>query len=94
MKAATLYKDLKEFLGPDLKPKQIGKGHAFFWKTIQVSPSSTRVLRIHEDASGSVTQIKLPVTSLRTEANTFLPLPASIDEVRAAIRREIDLLES
>lgn len=94
MKATVLYNDLKEALGPGLKPNKIGKGQAFYWENIQVSPTSTRVLRIHDATSGSVVEIKLPVTSLRTGTNVFLPLPASFDDVLVAIRREIDLLKA
>lgn len=93
MKAAELYAYLKTALGPDLKPKDIEKGQAFFWKEQRLGSNSTRILRIHENAAGSVTEIKLPVTSLRTQTVSLLPLPATLDEVVTAVRREIHLLE-
>jgi hypothetical protein len=93
MKAAELYTGIKEALGPDLKEKEINKGESFFWREVRVGPASTRVLRVHEDALGSVTEIKLPVTSNRTDAEVFLPLPTTVADVIAATRREIELLE-
>jgi hypothetical protein len=93
MKAAELYMHLKQVIGADLKPKDIGKGQALFWKEQRSGSKSTRVLRIHEDPSGNITEIKLPITSLRTRVTTTLTLPATFDEVVTAVRREIDLLE-
>jgi hypothetical protein len=93
MKAAELYTHLKHAFGSDLKPSDIDKGQAFFWKEKKTSPTSTRVLRVHENAAGSITEIKLPVTSLRTGVKTTFPLPTTFDDVTAAVRREIDLLE-
>jgi hypothetical protein len=93
MKAAELYTYLKQAIGSDLKPKDLDQGQAFFWKELRVGSNSTRVLRIHEDASGNITEIKLPVTSLRAKTVTTLPLPATFDDVVTAVRREIDLLE-
>lgn len=94
MKAAELCAHLKATIGADLKQKDIEKGQAFFWKEQRIGSNSTRVLRIHENAAGSVTEIKLPVTSLRTKTVSILPLPATIDEVVTAVRREIRLLEN
>lgn len=94
MKAAELYAHLATTIGPELKPNGIDKGRAFFWKEKRIGPNSTRVLRIHENASGTITEIKLPVTSLRTRVVTTLPLPVTFDEVVAAVRKEIDLLET
>lgn len=93
MKAAELYTHLKQAFGSDLKPNDIDKGQAFFWKEKKISPTSTRVLRALENAAGCISEIKLPVTSLRTRVETTLPLPTTLDEVTAAVRREIDLLE-
>lgn len=92
MKALQLYAHLKQVIGSDLKPKEIVKGQAFFWREQRLGSNSTRVLRIHEDVSGNITEIKLPVTSLRTKVVTTLPLPATFDDVVTAVRREIDLL--
>lgn len=93
MKAVELYTHLKQAIGSNLKLKEIAKGQAFFWREQRLGSNSTRVLRIHEDVSGSITEIKLPVTSLRTKVVTLLPLPATFDDVVTAVRREIDLLE-
>lgn len=93
MKAAELYTHLKQAFGPDLKSSDIDRGQAFFWKEKKVGPTSTRVLRVHENAAGSITEIKLSVTSLRTRVETTLPLPTTLDEVTAHLQREIDLLE-
>lgn len=92
MKAAELYAHLKQTFGPDLKPSDIDKGQAFFWKEKKISPTSTRILRVHENAPGNITEIKLPVTSLRTGVKTTLPLPTTFDEVTTAVQREIDQL--
>lgn len=94
MKAAELYAHLAATIGSDLKPSDIAKGQAFFWKEKRLSSNSTRVLRVHENASGTITEIKLPVTTLRTRVETTLPLPVTFDEVVAAVRKEIDLLET
>jgi hypothetical protein len=94
MKATELYTHLKQAFGSDLKPSDIDKGQAFFWKEKRTGPTSTRVLRVHENAAGGITEIKLPVASLRTKVETTLLLPTTLDEVTAAVRREIDLLES
>lgn len=94
MNAADLYKHLQQAVGPDLKPSGIDGGRSFFWREKRVGANSTRVLRVHENASGLVSEIKLPVTSLRTNVNAFMPLPATYDDVAAAVRAEIDLLES
>jgi hypothetical protein len=93
MKAAELYTHLKKALGSELKPKDITKGQAFFWGEERVGAKSTRVLRVHEDVSGNITEIKLPVTSLRTKTVATLPLPATFDEVVTALHHEIGLLE-
>lgn len=93
MKAVELYTHLKQVIGSELKPKEIAKGQAFFWQKQRLGSNSTRVLRVHEDMSGSITEIKLPVTSLRTKVVTVLPLPTTFDDVVTAVRREIDLLE-
>ena len=92
MKAVELYTHLKQVFGSDLKPSDIDKGQAFFWKDKKFQPTSTRVLRIHENADGSITEIKLPVTSLRMGVKTILPLPTTFNEVTIAVRREIDCL--
>lgn len=93
MKAAELYRDITVAFGPDLKRKDINNGQSFFWKEQRIGPASTRVLRVHEDATGNVLEIKLPVTSNRTNTEAFIPLPASLDDVIVAIRREIEMLE-
>ena len=93
MKARELYTHLQEAIGGDLKSKEIAKGMSYFWLAQRSGSNTTRVLRIHEDDSGSVTEIKLPVTSLRTHEVVTLPLPATVAEVVTVMRREIDLLE-
>jgi hypothetical protein len=93
MKATELYSHINKMFGSDLKRKDIDKGQSYFWKEHRVGPASTRVLRIHEDSTGSIGQVKLPVRSIRDKAEVFLPLPASLDDVIAAIRQEIALLE-
>jgi hypothetical protein len=94
MNAAHLYSHLQDALGPELKPSKIGKGKSFFWQEKKTGRNSTRVLRVHQNASGNVSEIKLPVTSLRNGKMVhLLPLPTSLDVVLAATRREIDLLK-
>lgn len=94
MHAADLYQHLQQAFGPDLKAGEIDSGKSFFWQEKRMGPNSTRVLRVHENASGVVSEIKLPVTSLRTKIEKFMPLPATRDDVVAAVRAEIDLLKS
>lgn len=62
-------------------------------KEKKIGPNSTRILRVHENAARSITDIKLPVTSLRTKVEANLSLPTTLNEVTAAVRREIGLLE-
>jgi hypothetical protein len=93
MNAAHLYSHLQDALGLELKPSKIGKGKSFYWQEKKTGRNSTRVLRVHQNASGNVSEIRLPVTSLQTKkTENLLPLPTSFDVVVAAVRQEIDLL--
>lgn len=94
MKSLELYDHLKAAIGADLKPSDIDKGRAFFWKEKRTGSNSTRVLRVHENAAGTVVGIKLPVTSRCKRVETVLPLTATPNDVIAAVRKEIALLES
>lgn len=93
MKAQELYDHLELTIGSNLKPSDINKGQAFFWKEKRTGSNSTRVLRVHENAAGTIVGIKLPVSSRRKRVETTISLPTTADDVIAAVRKEIALLE-
>lgn len=60
-----------------------------YWTDEGGMKESVRVLRVSENAAGEVTEIKLPVSSAVAAHNVFLPLSSTLEQLRAAVAREI-----
>jgi hypothetical protein len=71
-----------------LIPKQRNDGWSY-WTDEGERRKPVRVLRVTQTEAGNVTEIKLPVSSLAAQKELFLPLPCTLDQIRAAIANEI-----
>lgn len=75
-------------LVPDFLKK--GNGCSYFFGQVSKGPSTTRIIRVHHDAQGFVSEIKRSVSS--TEANSvFIEDPITLEKLRAEIAEEIAL---
>jgi len=93
MQAKDLYSALEsEF--PRLVHGDRIKGQAYFLDVVRRTQPSTRVLRIKEKADGSIEGIKLSVTARRGLGRGKMGRAASVDDIKAAVRLEIAMLES
>jgi hypothetical protein len=92
MKATTLYALLGERF-TRLKAVDIDKGKAFFLDEVRRGHLSTRIIRVHERADGTISEIKLAVTALDRPGEGILRGPVRVDEVCAVVDREIEALE-
>lgn len=71
-----------------LVPKRRDDGWSY-WTDEGGMKKSVRVLRVSENGTGEVTEIKLPVSSSTAAQDVFLPPSSTLEQVRAAIAREI-----
>lgn len=92
MQASTLYALLRERFNR-LKAVDINKGKAFFLDEVRRQRLSTRVIRVHERADGTISEIKLAVTALDRPSEGIVRGPLCAEEVCAAVDREIEALE-
>jgi len=93
MKLLELCVYLEAEFGAELKSEERRDGRAYYWQTVTKAPTSTRLLRISQAATGEVCEIKLAQSSINTGIDEFLPLPASMHEVAAALRAELAFLQ-
>jgi hypothetical protein len=94
MNANDLYASLEAEFGKALVPEIREDGHAYYWREIKKAPRSYRLVRIKEARNGDVVEIKLAQSSLREGNDVLLPVPASNDDVAAAVHLELSLFLS
>ena len=92
MNVNDLYIYLEAEFGKALVPERRSDGRAYYWRVTTKAPQSSRLLRVTENATGQVTEIKLAQSSIVADHNVFLPLPASLEEVSAAVHLELSRL--
>jgi hypothetical protein len=92
MRANDLYIFLEAEFGRAFMPEKRNDGRAYYWRAIEKAPRSTRLVRITETATGDVAEIKLAQSSIAEGSNVLLPLPASHNEVAAAVHTELSRL--
>jgi hypothetical protein len=92
MQAIVLYALLRDRF-PGLKPAPITKGRAFYLGEVRRQRPSTRVVRIHERADGTVAEVKLSMTALGSAGAGILRAPFVAEEICSAVGREILMLE-
>jgi hypothetical protein len=74
-------------LVPDTRER--GNGRTYFWKQVIWAPSeSTRIIRIHFDATGTVNRMQLCVSSDNNNS-VFVHTPFDMNGLHVAISDEI-----
>jgi hypothetical protein len=92
MQAAALYVLLRERFSR-LQAVDVAQGKAFFLDEVRRQRLSTRIIRVRERADGSIGEIKLAVTALGRPGEGILRGPVRVEDVYAAVVREIEALE-
>jgi len=94
MKLPELCACLETEFGVELKREERGDGCAYYWGVVKKAPASTRLLRISATVAGEAAEIKLAQSSIAAGHDRLLPLPASPQQVAAALRSELSLLQA
>jgi len=67
-------------------------GYAYYWRTVNKSQNTTRLVRVSGNKNGSVTAIKLAQSSRDGVPDVLLPPTVSHEELANAIHAELVLL--
>lgn len=75
-------------LVPDFLKK--GNGCSYFFGQVSKGPSTTRIIRVHHDAQGLVSEVKRSVSSIE-ENSFFIEEPLDMEKLQMEVAEEIAL---
>lgn len=75
-------------LVPDFLKK--GNGCSYFFGQVSKGPSTTRIIRVHHDTQGLVSEVKRSVSSIE-ENSVFIEEPLTMGKIRTEVAEEIAL---